>query len=52
MQGMIAEYARSQIADRTRRGRLHQARKAALLPWAYRAYGYLSVVSTSWTLQA
>jgi site-specific DNA recombinase len=40
MQGMIAEYERSQIADRTRRGRLHKARKAEFLPWAYRAYGY------------
>jgi site-specific DNA recombinase len=40
MQGMIAEYERSQIADRTRRGRLHQARKAEFLPWAYRVYGY------------
>src|SRR4029434_6911087 len=40
MQGMMAEYARSQMADRTRRGRLPKARKAAFLPWAYRAYGY------------
>jgi site-specific DNA recombinase len=40
MQGMIAEYERSQIANRTRRGRLHKARKAEFLPWAYRAYGY------------
>ena len=40
MQGMMAEYERSQIADRTRRGRWHKARKAAFLPWAYRAYGY------------
>jgi site-specific DNA recombinase len=40
MQGRIAEYERSQIADRTRRGRLHKARKAELLPWAYRVYGY------------
>ena len=40
MQGMIAEYERSQIADRTRRGRLHKARKTAFLPWAYRVYGY------------
>jgi len=39
-QGMIAEYERSQIADRTRRGRLHKARKAEFLPWAYRVYGY------------
>src|SRR5919198_557209 len=40
MQGMIVEYERSQIADRTRRGRLHKARKAEFLPWAYRVYGY------------
>jgi site-specific DNA recombinase len=40
MQGMIAEYERSQIADRTRRGRLHKARKTEFLPWAYRVYGY------------
>jgi site-specific DNA recombinase len=39
-QGMMAEYERSPIADRTRRGRLHKARKAECLPWAYRAYGY------------
>jgi site-specific DNA recombinase len=43
MQGRIAEYERSQIADRTRRGRLHKARKAAFLPWASRAYGYRSM---------
>jgi hypothetical protein len=36
MQGMIAEYERSQIADRPRRGRLHKARKTEFLPWAYR----------------
>jgi site-specific DNA recombinase len=40
MQGMIAEYERSQIADRTRRGRLHKAQKGEFLPWAYRTYGY------------
>jgi DNA invertase Pin-like site-specific DNA recombinase len=38
-QGMMAEDARSQMADRTRRGRGHKARQAAGLPWAYRAYG-------------
>jgi site-specific DNA recombinase len=43
MQGMIAADERSQIADRTRRGRLHKARKAACLPWAYRVYGYRSI---------
>ena len=40
MQGMIAAYERTQIADRTRRGRLHKAQKGEFLPWAYRAYGY------------
>ena len=40
MQGMIAEYERSQIADRTRRGRIHKAQKGEFLPWAYRVYGY------------
>lgn len=40
VQGMSAEYERSQIANRPRRGRLHKARKAECLPWAYRAYGY------------
>jgi site-specific DNA recombinase len=40
MQGMIAEYERSQIIERTRRGRLHKARKAEFMPWAYRIYGY------------
>ena len=39
MQGMIAEYERSQITERTRRGRLHKARKAEFMPWAYRIYG-------------
>jgi site-specific DNA recombinase len=35
MQGMIAEYERAQIAERTRRGRLEQARHGAFIPWAY-----------------
>jgi site-specific DNA recombinase len=38
-QGMMAEYERSQITERTRRGRLHKARKAEFMPWAYRIYG-------------
>src|SRR5947209_568017 len=42
MQGMMAEYERSQITERTRRGRLHKARKAEFMPWAYRIYGYRS----------
>src|SRR5215813_11509317 len=39
MQGMSAEYARAQIAERTRRGRLAQARCGAFMPWAYRCDG-------------
>jgi site-specific DNA recombinase len=40
MQGMIAEYERAQIAERTRRGRLEKARQGAFIPWAYKCYGY------------
>lgn len=39
VQGMIAEYEREQIRERTRRGRLAKARKGAFIPWAYKAYG-------------
>jgi site-specific DNA recombinase len=40
MQGMIAEYERAQIAERTRRGRLEKARQGEFIPWAYSCYGY------------
>lgn len=40
MQGMMAEYERAQILERTRRGRLEKARRGEYLPWAYRCYGY------------
>jgi site-specific DNA recombinase len=40
MQGMIAEYERAQILERTRRGRLEKARRGEFIPWAYRCYGY------------
>jgi site-specific DNA recombinase len=40
MQGMMAEYERAQILERTRRGRLEKARRGEFLPWAYRCYGY------------
>lgn len=40
MQGMIAEYERAQIVERTRRGRLEKARSGEFIPWAYRCYGY------------
>jgi site-specific DNA recombinase len=37
--GMIAAYERAQMAERTRRGRVEQARRGACMPWAYRWYG-------------
>ena len=40
MQGMIAEYERAQILERTRRGRLEKARSGEFIPWAYSCYGY------------
>jgi site-specific DNA recombinase len=43
MQGMIAEYERAQIVERTRRGRLEKARRGEFMPWAYRCYGYRSL---------
>jgi site-specific DNA recombinase len=40
MQGMLAEYERTQILERTRRGRLDKARRGVYMPWASRCYGY------------
>jgi site-specific DNA recombinase len=40
MQGMLAEYERAQIRERTRRGRLEKARRGEFIPWAYSCYGY------------
>jgi hypothetical protein len=37
--GMIAAYARAQLAARTRRGRLETARRGECLPGAYRGNG-------------
>ena len=39
-QGMMAEYERAQIHERTRRGRLEKARRGEFMPWAYQWYGY------------
>jgi site-specific DNA recombinase len=39
MPGMIAEYARAQMAERTRRGRVEKARRGACMPWVYRCDG-------------
>ena len=40
MQGMIAEYERAQIAERTRRGRLHRARAGSAAVLGRAPYGY------------
>ena len=39
-QGMIAEYERAQIAERTRRGKLHRARGGSLAVMSGAPYGY------------
>jgi site-specific DNA recombinase len=40
IRGAVAEYERTLIADRMRRGRLAALRAGRLLPWSQRAYGY------------
>jgi len=40
MQGVFAEYERTKILERTRRGRLHKARTTAGVPWWVAPYGY------------
>lgn len=40
MQGMFAEYERAQIAERSRRGKLHKARNGAISVLANAPYGY------------
>ena len=41
MRGVVAEYERSLIVDRMRRGRQAKLRSGQLLPWSQPAYGYL-----------
>lgn len=43
VQGMIAEYERAKIAERCRRGKLHQARSGSVNPMSGAPYGYLYV---------
>jgi len=44
MQGVIAEYERAKILERTRRGRLHKLRLGQMLPFSSHApYGYVIV---------
>jgi site-specific DNA recombinase len=41
IRGAVAEYERSLIADRMRRGRLNKLRAGQLLPWTKAPYGYI-----------
>jgi site-specific DNA recombinase len=41
IRGAVAEYERSLIAERMRRGRQAKLRSGTLLPWTYAPYGYL-----------
>src|SRR5262245_30829720 len=40
IRGAVAEYERTLIAERTRRGRQHKFRTGQLLPWTRPPYGY------------
>jgi site-specific DNA recombinase len=40
IRGAVAEYERTLIAERMRRGRLARLRDGMLLPWTYTPYGY------------
>jgi site-specific DNA recombinase len=40
VQGMLAEYERARLAERCRRGKLHQARAGKINPLAAAAYGF------------
>jgi site-specific DNA recombinase len=40
MQGVIAEYERAKILERTRRGRMHKVRNGQMLPFYTGPYGY------------
>jgi site-specific DNA recombinase len=45
MQGVIAEYERAKILERTRRGRMHKVREGRMLPFGTAPYGYAIVRS-------
>jgi site-specific DNA recombinase len=45
MQGVIAEYERAKILERTRRGRIHKVREGRMLPFTTPPYGYAIVRS-------
>jgi site-specific DNA recombinase len=43
IRGAVAEYERTLIAERMRRGRLHKLQAGVLLPWTRPPYGYLAI---------
>jgi len=45
VQGMVAEYERAKIMERSRRGKLHAARRASVSPIGKAPYGYRYVTS-------
>jgi site-specific DNA recombinase len=45
MQGVIAEYERAKILERTRRGRMHKVREGRMMPFGTPPYGYAIVRS-------
>ncbi len=49
-QGMIAEYERAQIAERTRRGKAHRARSGIVNVLSTAPYGYRYIAKTEMTL--
>jgi site-specific DNA recombinase len=49
VQGMIAEYERAKILERSRRGKLHRARQGLINPLSGAPYGYLYIRKTDST---
>jgi site-specific DNA recombinase len=47
MQGMFAEYERAQIAERTRRGKVHKAKNGSVSVLSKAPYGYRYISATS-----
>ena len=48
MQGVIAEYERAKILERTRRGKMHKVREGRMLPFTAAPYGYAILPSKTW----
>ena len=45
MQGVIAEYERAKILERSRRGKMHKVREGRMLPFTVAPYGYAIIPS-------